>query len=97
MSHAIDLPNLAVGDKKIISETLNNAEYHLLSLIQSIESSNETSNHKIKPNGLNYAVVIASLLYLQLAIRQLPSPSKVHNRLVSEIELPISRYNHMRD
>jgi hypothetical protein len=92
MSHAIDLPNLAVGDKKVISETLYNAEYHLLSIIQSIELSNKTSNHKSKPNGLNYAAVIASLLYLQLAIRQLPSPSKVHNRLVSEMEIPISRY-----
>ena len=75
MSHAIDIPNLSLSDKKAIADALYSTEYRIL--------SQEHSQTRLEMWTLSQAFRIASLIYLHLAIREFPSLSKVHQRLLT--------------
>lgn len=78
MSHAIDIPDLSLSDKKCIADALYSTEYRILSLEHS-------SSESLEMSALSGAFVIASLLYLQLAIREFSSLVKVHERLLARL------------
>ena len=81
MSYAIDIPNISTRDKKEISVALYQTEYHLLSVEYEKASSQESLTSL--PSEV---FSIASCLYLQLVIRELPTMSKVHHRLLYRLQ-----------
>jgi hypothetical protein len=77
MSHAIDIPNLSLDDKKAICDALYATEYQILEL--------EHSQVGGEKPLLSQAFTIASLLYLHLVMREFPNLSKVHDRLLTRL------------
>jgi hypothetical protein len=84
MSYVIDIPHNSFRDKKELSVALYQTEYHLLSTEHEREESPEYLSTQTSP--LSQAFSIAAFLYLQLVIRELPTMSKVHHRLVSRLQ-----------
>jgi hypothetical protein len=82
ISYMVSLPNITPYQKQAVASTAINTEYLIFSATSSLTP--QTQPLAI----LSEAFTLASLLYLHLTFRLLPSfpnPSKLHLRLVSEI------------
>lgn len=83
----VSLPNITPYQKHAASSTATNTEYLILSTAKPLTL--RTSPHAM----LSQAFTLASLLYLHLTFRLLPSfpnPSKLHFRVVSKIRRLVS-------
>jgi hypothetical protein len=77
ISYSIDVSNLSLDDKKAICDALYATEYQILGLEHTREGGEMST--------LSQAFTIASLLYLHLVLREFPSLSKVHDRLLTRL------------
>jgi len=94
ISHIVSLPNMIPYQKHAVVSTVTNTEYLILST--TIPLATQTSADSI----VSQAFMLASLLYLHLTFRLLPSfphPSKLHLRLVSIIFSLISSISQPED
>lgn len=82
ISYIVSLPNMTPYQKHATASTVTNTEYLILTATIPLTS-------ELSPlSTLSQAFTLASLLYLHLTFRLLPSfpnPSKLHRRLVSTI------------
>lgn len=89
ISSALQSPNLGLADRNAISNRIYRAEHNLLSLHESASnspSSDANTNTSLShPIDLSEPFRLTALLYLRIAVRELPSTAKMHCALVSRV------------
>lgn len=83
ISYVMEIPNISLMDKKMISGAVYNIQHKLLSIEHAQNNPYAYQETRISP--LSYAFTLAALLYLEVIIREHPFISKVHNRLTSKL------------
>jgi len=84
MSHWIDVPGPGLKDKQELSIVLYQTEHLLLSNIY--EQARSLEYNSVRISLLSEAFSTSALLYLHLFIREMPSTSKIHHRLLFRLQ-----------